>query len=177
MKTIKKAFCLCILAVFTSFILTGCGSAGESSEELNFQLSDPPSTIDAQQVSDTNSALVVKYFTSTLYEYNSDRELVPGLAQSSEVSSDGLTVTYHLKDDLKWSNGEPLTAEHFVFAFQRIADPATKSGSIYLITDCCMVANAEKESKAFWDAVSQKLEVIYKEQNGLRELLSVLETK
>lgn len=40
-----------------------------------------------------------------------------------------------------------------------------------------MVANAEKESKAFWDAVSQKLEAIYKEQNGLRELLSVLETK
>ena len=67
-------------------------------------------------------------------------------SQSSEITDGGLTVTYHLRDDLKWSNGDPLTAEHFVYAFQRIADPATKSGSIYLITDCCMVANAEKIS-------------------------------
>lgn len=67
-------------------------------------------------------------------------------SQSSEITDGGLTVTYHLRDDLKWSNGDPLTAEHFVYAFQRIADPATKSGSIYLITDCCMVENAEEIS-------------------------------
>ena len=147
MKAVKKMISLGILTAFIMMIMTGCGASDtQNSAELNFQLSNSPSTIDAQEVADTNSSMVVKFFTSTLYEYNSNRELVPGLAESYDVSSDGLTVTYHLKDDLKWSNAKPLTADDFVCAFQRIADPATKSSAIYLITDCCMIANSAKIS-------------------------------
>ncbi len=138
----RKALCIIAAAVM---LLSGCGNADSTSAtELNIHIGTSPTTIDPQMVSDTNSSAVVKFFTSTLYEYNSNRELVPGLAESCEVSEDGLTVTYRLRDGLQWSNGSPLTADDFVYAFQRLADPSTKSGAIYLITDCCLIKNASK---------------------------------
>ena len=45
---------------------------------------------------------------------------------------------------LLWSDGRPLTAEDFVYGLQRLADPETKSNTVYLITDCCAVLNAGK---------------------------------
>ena len=128
--------------------LSSCGSPKGSDEqkELNFSMDSSPVTIDPQLVSDTGSSMVVKFFTSTLYEYNQDRELVPGLADSFEESDDGLKVTYHLKNGIKWSDGNEITAEDFVCGFQRLADPETKSNSVYLMTDCCMVKNAQQVS-------------------------------
>lgn len=128
--------------------LGSCGNSegSDKQKELNFSIDSSPVTIDPQLVSDTGSAMVVSFFTSTLYEYNQDRELVPGLAESYEESDDGLKVTYHLKDGIKWSDGKEITAEDFVCSFQRLAAPETKSNSVYLITDCCAVKNALKVS-------------------------------
>lgn len=49
-----------------------------------------------------------------------DLHPVPGVAKSWDISEDGRTYTFHLRDDAKWSNGDPVTAEDFVFSFQRI---------------------------------------------------------
>ena len=146
MRRSKRSLCLCVLCLFVSMLIVGCGTgfSAEDAKELNMGLGASPPTIDPQQVSDTGSSDVVVYYTATLYEYNKDRELVPGLAESCEVSGDGLTVTYHIRDGLKWSDGSDLDAEDFVFGFQRIADPDTKSGSVYLITDCCSIVNAQE---------------------------------
>ncbi len=147
MKMYRLKSTLCVVGAFLIMMMTGCGSAANTeAHELNFHIGSPPSTIDAQTLSDTVSASVIKFFTSTLYEYDPERDLVPCLAESSEVSDDGLTVTYHIKDGLKWSNGTPITADDFVYGIQRIADPATKSSAVYLITDCCMIENAAKVS-------------------------------
>jgi len=51
----------------------------------------------------------------------------PGDAESWEVSSDGLTWTFHLRKGLKWSDGSPLTAKDYEFTFQRLMDPKTAS--------------------------------------------------
>ena len=147
MRMLRKSIVLCILCTFAAMLMTSCGqNDADKLVELNYCISAAPSTIDPQLVSDTGSAGVVVFFVSTLYEYNSERELVPGLAESCEVSEDGLTVTYHLREGLKWSNGQPLTADDFVFGFQRLADPQTKSNSVYLMTDCCYIRNSMKIS-------------------------------
>ena len=140
----KKLILLCLLLITGCF--TGCGKGGnkEYSAELNKVLNGSPETIDPQLCGDTLSAEVISYFTGTLYTYNTDRELCPGLAESREVSEDGCTYTYHLREGLKWSDGTPLTAEDFVYGFQRLADPTTGSGSVYYITDCCEVKNADE---------------------------------
>ena len=61
----------------------------------------------------------------TLMIVDKDNKIVPGQAESYEVSDDGLTYTFHLRKGLKWSDGSPLTANDFVYAWQRLADPNT----------------------------------------------------
>ena len=143
MRRLRKRLSLAALAVSVMLLLPGCGSGSSArARELNIHLSDAPPSIDPQTCADTMSGNVIRFFTSSLYEYNTERELVPVLAESCDVSEDGLTVTYHLREDIKWSNGTPITADDFVYAFQRLIDPATKSGAVYLVTDCCLVTNA-----------------------------------
>ncbi|MEZ5457752.1 MAG: peptide ABC transporter substrate-binding protein [Steroidobacteraceae bacterium] len=60
-----------------------------------------------------------------LAEYDIDGRVAPGLAESWQVSADGLTWTFKLRPGLKWSDGQPLTADDFVFGFRRAVTPAT----------------------------------------------------
>lgn len=69
--------------------------------------------------------------------------LAGGAAKSWDISPDGTIYTFHLRPGLRWSNGEPLTAEDFVYSFRRLVDPATKSPSATLATP---VKNAEEIS-------------------------------
>lgn len=51
---------------------------------------------------------------------DSENKIVPGQAESMEVSDDGLTYTFHLRKGLKWSDGTPLTANDFVYSWKRL---------------------------------------------------------
>jgi peptide/nickel transport system substrate-binding protein len=64
---------------------------------------------------------------SGLFKYDPDGKLIPDLAENFEVSDDKLTYTVHLKKDVKWHDGEPLTADDILFTIQVIQDPAYKS--------------------------------------------------
>jgi oligopeptide transport system substrate-binding protein len=57
----------------------------------------------------------------------------PGVAERWEASTDGLTYTFHLRPNARWSNGDPLTARDFAFSFQRILTPALGAQSAYLL--------------------------------------------
>ncbi len=139
----KNTIMILACLIFT-VILSGCGISKEEAKELSIAISDSPSTVDPQLVSDTNAGFVADCFTSRLYKYNENRELVPCLAKSCDVSEDGLTYTFHLREGLKWSDGRELKAEDFVFAFRRLADPDVGSNAVYLITDCCVIRNVEE---------------------------------
>ena len=56
-----------------------------------------------------------------------DGSTIPGVATSWETSADGKTWTFHLRKDARWSNGQPVTANDFVYAWRRQVDPATGS--------------------------------------------------
>jgi oligopeptide transport system substrate-binding protein len=60
-----------------------------------------------------------------LVTYSASGELVPGTAESWEMSEDGLSYKFRIRPDARWSNGEPVTAADFVFGLQRLVDPAT----------------------------------------------------
>lgn len=60
-----------------------------------------------------------------------DREPRPGMAERWEVSDDGLTYTFHLRKDATWSNGEPVTADDFVYSMRRFLDPLTLAEYAY----------------------------------------------
>ncbi len=68
-----------------------------------------------------------------LTTFNAKGELVPGAAQSWTTSDDGLTWTFILRPDLRWSDGVPLTAADFVYAFRRLQDPKTAASLSYFM--------------------------------------------
>ena len=139
-----KKISILFLSILIAALFSGCGGKDAISNELNMAISASPLSADPQMVYDTNTGAMCKFFCATLYEYNNKKELLPALAQSYEVSDDGLIYTFHLKENLKWSDGRPLTADDFVFGFKRFSDPKVGSNAVYLITDCCKLKNAEK---------------------------------
>ena len=93
--------------------------------DLAVQIGPDPETIDPALNSAVDGANIIVQAFETLLIVDQDNKIVPGEAESYDVSEDGLTYTFHLRDGLKWSDGSPLTANDFVYAWKRIADPKT----------------------------------------------------
>ncbi len=92
-----------------------------------------PATLDPHKFSATTEDNLITDLFEGLTATRIDGALVPGQAESWEASPDGLTWTFHLRADLHWSNGDPLTADDFVWSLQRIVDPNTTSYVSFLL--------------------------------------------
>jgi len=102
-----------------------------------------PETLDpAKSTGVTESNIQYEIFEG-LTTYSPDGQVVPGVAEKWEVSDDGKTYTFHLRDS-KWSNGDPVTAEDFVYAWRRVLDPATASDYAPIFD---VIANTEQIRK------------------------------
>ena len=135
------------VTLLSTVVLAACGnsssSSASSSDEINWFIPTEISTLDISKVTDTYSSIAIGNSGSNLLRRDEDGELQPDLAEKVEVSDDGLTYTATLRDDLKWSDGSDLTAEDFVYSWQRIVAPATASEYAYLVSDA-LVLNAEE---------------------------------
>jgi peptide/nickel transport system substrate-binding protein len=78
----------------------------------------------------TTTSAVLSYLGSSLVAIDPQGNYVPYLAESWEISEDGLVWTFHLRQDVKFHNGDPLTANDFVYSFNRALDPATASPTL-----------------------------------------------
>lgn len=87
---------------------------------------DPP-TLDPALVTDTTSAGVIVEIFSGLVAINTDLQLVPDLAESWTISEDGLVYTFKIRDDAKFHDGKPVTANDFKWSIERTANPKTAS--------------------------------------------------
>lgn len=115
-------------------------AAGTS--DLNVMLETPVESLDPQQATDGTSFEVIANFTDGLMQMDADGQAVNALAESYELSDDGLTYTFHIREDANWSNGTPVTAADFVFAWQRAVDPAVASEYAYMLSDIGQIKNA-----------------------------------
>ncbi|MBU1466912.1 MAG: oligopeptide ABC transporter substrate-binding protein OppA, partial [Gammaproteobacteria bacterium] len=86
-----------------------------------------PATLDPQKMEGTPASIRSKDLFEGLYNQDGDGNQVPGVAESYDVNADNTQYTFHLRKDAKWSNGDPVTAEDFVYAFTRAVDPALAS--------------------------------------------------
>jgi oligopeptide transport system substrate-binding protein len=87
-----------------------------------------PQTLDQAHTSIDVEANVLKDLYEGLTDYDATGTIVPGVAESWTISDDGLTYTFKLRANAKWSNGDPVTAGDFVYSFRRIEDPKTAAG-------------------------------------------------
>ena len=93
-----------------------------------------PGSLDPAIAKGTHESFVIYQAFEGLMRYDENDELVPGQAESYEVSDDGMTYTFKLRDGLKWSNGDPLTAKDFEYAWKRVIDPELASEYSFQIT-------------------------------------------
>ena len=118
----------------------GGGTTG--SKVLNVMIEVEVASLDPQLATDGTSFEVIADYTDGLMQMDAEGQAVEALAESYEVSEDGCTYTFHIREDAVWSNGDPVTANDFVFAWQRAADPATASEYSYMMSDIGQIKNA-----------------------------------
>lgn len=98
-----------------------------SEQVLVYSILDDFPSIDPQLVEDVEGASVARDLFEGLMNEDASGRVVAGVATGYEVSEDGLTYTFTLRDNARWSNGDPVVAADFVYGMQRAADPATAS--------------------------------------------------
>lgn len=113
-----------------------------SSSDLKVMLETPVMSLDPQQATDGTSFEVMANYTDGLTQMDDSGAAVAAVAESWETSDDGLTWTFHLRKDAKWSNGTPVTAKDFVFGWQRAVDPDVASEYAYMLSDIGQIKNA-----------------------------------
>lgn len=84
-----------------------------------------PETLDPHKTSTVQEAHILWDMLEGLVAYDTKANVIPGVAEKWDISEDGKTYTFHLRKTAKWSNGDPVTAEDFVYSYRRILDPAT----------------------------------------------------
>lgn len=132
---------VCLIAVI---LVVSCGASEDpdsSLSTLHRGLSSDPESLDPHKARSTQASDVLRDIGEGLLSYTENGELVAGAAKSWEVSDDGLTYTFFLRPEARWSNGDPVTAEHFVFSMRRLVDPAT--AAFYAMTTLGYVSNAQ----------------------------------
>ena len=86
-----------------------------------------PETLDPHRATSVTSSNITRDLFEGLTEMAPDGSLLPGAASGWTISEDGLTYTFTLRPEARWSNGEPVTATDWVYSFRRAVDPATLS--------------------------------------------------
>ncbi|MBP1039742.1 peptide ABC transporter substrate-binding protein [Vagococcus sp. BWB3-3] len=146
-----------IIALSAVLLLGACGNSAQptnkqevaSAREFGVSLDAEVSTVDPALSQDTVSNEVINQVMEGLYRLDPSGKPIPAMAEKeADISPDGLTYTFTLKDHVKWSDGSLVTANDFVYAWQRVADPATGSNYANLMY---FLKNGEKINLAGGD--------------------------
>lgn len=150
MKGLKRGLLLGVAAV----ALAACGSQSNSNngggasdtegkQVLKWSESSELPTMDTSLTEDSVSSSILVNTSEGLYRKTLKQgEYEPAIATGDpEISDDGKVYTFKLREDAKWSNGDPVTAKDFVYAWQRFVDPKTGASMNFLMTDLVKNAN------------------------------------
>ncbi len=107
--------------------------AGNRDQILHQSTGAEPNTLDPQTIqTNADFNLIVALGEGLAAHDPHDLHPVPGVAERWDTSADGLTWTFHLRADARWSNGDPVTAQDFLFSYQRILSPALAAQYNYM---------------------------------------------
>lgn len=127
MKKIKNILIMSIIAVVGFGVINQfIGTAAETNPDkvLNLSVATEP-IMDPAYVTDSYSMPMIKNIFEGLTRPTNDGEIVPAMAESWDISEDGKTYTFNIREGVQWSNGDPVTAQDFEYAWKRILNPET----------------------------------------------------
>ncbi|MDA1909444.1 peptide ABC transporter substrate-binding protein [Bacillus cereus] len=148
----KKVTSVVASVLCTSFLLTACSGEketkntakatdkNETKQSINLPYIAEIPTMDVTKATDSESMNLMRNVFEGLYTLGEDNKLIPGVAQSYDLSEDKKTYTFHLRES-KWSNGTPVTAADFVFSWKRAVNPDTAAKYAFLFFD---IKNAKR---------------------------------
>ncbi|MCQ2456034.1 MAG: peptide ABC transporter substrate-binding protein [Clostridia bacterium] len=136
----KKILCL-VLAVVMLSCLVACGSENGGEKTIGVMLSTNVMSLDCNLATDGDSFEVIADCIDGLTQMDSEGAAIPALAESWDISEDGMTWTFHIRD-AKWSNGDPVTANDFVFAWKTAVQTNEEYGYMFDSSVGC-VKNAD----------------------------------
>lgn len=137
----RTGFLLPLLAsLLATFLATGCGSretavdSGTRDGVLHFGNLSEPTDLDPHIITSLQDFNIILSLFEGLTQYDpKDSSPTPGVATHWEASEDLKTWTFHLRDNAKWSNGDPVTARDFAYAYQRMLSPKLASEYAYML--------------------------------------------
>ena len=155
MKSAVKKVCavLCSIGACLTLLsgsVIGSETAKSDAFEIRASVSEEPKTLDPTKVVTSDGATYAVHLFDNLMRYqlsdenaaegNDDNDSVKktvlgyGQAQSCDISDDGLEYTFTLRDDIFWSDGQPVKADDFVYSWRRLVDPANAAGYGFLLS-------------------------------------------
>ena len=146
MKAFKKIIALILTIGILTTVFSACGKGQDSENDegggnttvsdvpgggvkINMSITEEVSNIDPNMAFSQSSMQMISLTNEGLMTFDTNGKVTCGLAESYDVSADGKTYTFHLRDDAYWSNGTKVTSNDFMFSWQRLANPET--GSVY----------------------------------------------
>ncbi len=111
----------------------GNGGGGENNESITLNLQDTVRDLNSTTTTDSVSTDILLNVIEGLYRLDVNQKPEPAMAEGVEVSDDQLTYTFTLKDGIQWSNGDPVTAQDFEFAWLRALNPDTAGQYAFII--------------------------------------------
>ncbi len=126
-----KWIILSLISIIIVFF-SACERPSRSSPENNLTVlrrgnGSEPQTLDPHRAEGVPAANILRDLYEGLVSEAPDGKLVPGVALSWDLSADGTRYIFHLRKNVRWSNGDPLTAQDFVYSFRRSINPVTGS--------------------------------------------------
>jgi oligopeptide transport system substrate-binding protein len=145
------AYLKVVFIIISSFIIISCGSGernidnGLKTQELHIGNGTEPQDIDPHVITGVpESKIVNALFEGLTNKDPKTLKPLPGVAKSWNISEDKKTYTFHLRDNAKWSNGDIVTANDFVYAWRRMLSPALGASNAYMLY---YIKNAERYHK------------------------------
>lgn len=130
----KQKFLLCIIVALS---IGACGikqsSTPNKTSTLRVDIGMEPPTLDPALAEDAYAFRVVNDLFGGLVDWDQSNRPIAGMAESWDVSADGKTYTFHLRKNLKFSDSMPITANDFVYSWQRVINPKTASAYNFLL--------------------------------------------
>ncbi len=133
-----------VIGALIAVTLAGCGNKKESQKEIvNMSTGTEITSLDSSTAIDDTSLTQISNSNEGLYRIGNNSKILPGIATHSTESKDGKKYVFTLRKNAKWSNGDKVTAQDFVYAWQRTVNPKTASEFAYLYSG---IHNADKIS-------------------------------
>ena len=132
------------IVLFASLLILSCSSQSSEPNSIVVSLGGEVATIDPHLNNANIGTVYIRHFFEGLMKKDKDGKIIGGMAENYKMSDDGLTYTFYLRTNAKWSDGIAVTADDFVYSYRRFVDPDTAAPYSTLMSP---IKNALKVNK------------------------------